>query len=117
MIYRKNTTKEQVVKMVKAGELTLAGCNGKTSKDKTYGEIWGKSLETGRKCSGATYLKNKAVENPEDSNQVFFKDELEALAAGYRPCSFCFPSLQKEWNAAPDKEVWRKNRIAQLKKQ
>lgn len=116
MIYRRNHTKEEIVKMIKAGEVNIAGCNGKASKDKTYGEIWGKSLETGKKCSGATALKNSAIKNPSGSTQVFFIDEAEALNKGFRPCGYCFPSLKSEWEAAPDKDAWKQKRLAAIKK-
>ncbi|MFD1255353.1 Ada metal-binding domain-containing protein [Mucilaginibacter terrae] len=33
-------------------------------------------------------------------NRVFFKDEEEALAMGYRPCANCFPGKYQAWNAA-----------------
>jgi len=34
------------------------------------------------------------------SNRVFFKDEAEALAHGYRPCGHCLPEQYKKWKAA-----------------
>ncbi|WP_090390424.1 Ada metal-binding domain-containing protein [Niabella drilacis] len=33
-------------------------------------------------------------------NRVFFKDEAEALAHGYRPCGHCLPEAYKKWKAA-----------------
>lgn len=32
-------------------------------------------------------------------NRVFFKDEKEAIAAGYRPCGNCLPEKYKQWKA------------------
>lgn len=31
-------------------------------------------------------------------NRVFFTDEVEALAHGYRPCGNCLPEKYKKWN-------------------
>jgi len=31
------------------------------------------------------------------SNRVFFGDEAEALACGYRPCAVCLPALYRRW--------------------
>jgi methylphosphotriester-DNA--protein-cysteine methyltransferase len=30
-------------------------------------------------------------------NRVFFKDEIEAIEHGYRPCAVCLPEKYKEW--------------------
>ena len=30
-------------------------------------------------------------------NRVFFRDELEALEQGYRPCAVCLPEKYKVW--------------------
>ena len=32
-------------------------------------------------------------------NRVFFRDENEALEAGYRPCGHCLPAKYKIWKA------------------
>jgi hypothetical protein len=32
-------------------------------------------------------------------HRVFFKDEAEAIAAGYRPCAVCMPEEYKSWKA------------------
>jgi hypothetical protein len=32
-------------------------------------------------------------------NRVFFQDEKEAIAAGYRPCGHCLPEKYKQWKA------------------
>ncbi|MCF3108788.1 metal-binding protein [Niabella sp. CC-SYL272] len=32
-------------------------------------------------------------------NRVFFADETEAFAAGYRPCGHCLPEKYKKWKA------------------
>lgn len=33
-------------------------------------------------------------------NRVFFADEADAVAAGYRPCAVCMPDSYRMWNAA-----------------
>jgi len=33
-------------------------------------------------------------------NRVFFADEADAVAAGYRPCSVCLPDGYRAWKAA-----------------
>ncbi|MBO9592620.1 MAG: metal-binding protein [Niabella sp.] len=33
------------------------------------------------------------------ANRVFFADEAEALACGYRPCGRCLPEQYKAWKA------------------
>jgi methylphosphotriester-DNA--protein-cysteine methyltransferase len=30
-------------------------------------------------------------------DRVFFRDEREALAAGFRPCAVCLPEKYREW--------------------
>lgn len=119
MIYRKNTTKEQIVKMVKAGELTLAGCNASAKASKTYGKIGTYNPNTDTfwvDCRGGRALVVNTKKNETASTQVFFKNETEALENNFRPCGYCFPDLFSDWKNAPDKETWRKNRIALLKK-
>lgn len=34
------------------------------------------------------------------TNRVFFKDEQEALAMGYRPCGSCLPAKYQAWKAS-----------------
>jgi hypothetical protein len=37
-------------------------------------------------------------------HRVFFADEVDAIAAGYRPCAKCLPQRYKLWKT--DKEAW-----------
>ncbi len=117
MIYRKNTGKESVIAMVKAGNLTLAGCNTGAKKTRTYGEI-GTYNPTNKtysvECRGGRVLVENAEKDESKSTQVFFKDEKDALSNGFRPCRICFPSLYAEWNSAEDKDAWNKKRLAEL---
>ena len=34
-------------------------------------------------------------------HRVFFADEAEAIAAGYRPCARCMPEKYRAWKARP----------------
>jgi methylphosphotriester-DNA--protein-cysteine methyltransferase len=34
------------------------------------------------------------------TQRVFFADEAEAIAAGYRPCARCMPDRYREWKTA-----------------
>ena len=34
-------------------------------------------------------------------HRVFFADEAEAIAAGYRPCARCMPEEYRAWKARP----------------
>lgn len=58
------------------GDVSLGGYK----KGKIYGTL---ACKTGKRMK------------PE--NRVFFKDEQEALAAGYRPCGNCMPRQYKQW--------------------
>jgi methylphosphotriester-DNA--protein-cysteine methyltransferase len=33
-------------------------------------------------------------------HRVFFADEAEAIAAGYRPCARCLPDRYRDWKSA-----------------
>lgn len=65
--------------MIKAGEITLGG----NERAGIYGRLdcsQGKRLDRG--------------------SRVFFADEHEAIAAGYRPCGACMRSAYREWRIA-----------------
>lgn len=62
--------------LIRKGEITLGGYK----KAKIYGLL---------NCSSGKRMKME--------NRVFFKDEKEAIAAGYRPCGNCLPEKYKEW--------------------
>jgi methylphosphotriester-DNA--protein-cysteine methyltransferase len=38
------------------------------------------------------------------AHRVFFVDEAEAVAAGYRPCARCLPEKYRVWRASADAE-------------
>ena len=68
--------RKNIVKMIRSGSITLAGYK----KSKIYGRL---------SCSSGKKMK---VEN-----RIFFSDEAEALAHGYRPCGHCMPEEYKQW--------------------
>ncbi len=74
-----NTTAErakQVSSLIRFGEIKLGGYQ----KARIYGLL---------SCKSGKRIKTE--------NRVFFKDEAEALAAGYRPCGHCLPQKYKRW--------------------
>jgi alkylated DNA repair dioxygenase AlkB len=62
--------------LIVKGEITMSGYK----RGKIYGTLT---------CKAGKRMK------PE--NRVFFKNETEALAAGYRPCANCLPDKYKKW--------------------
>ena len=62
--------------LILKGEIKLGGYK----KGKIYGTL---TCKSGRRMK------------PE--NRVFFKDEQEAVAAGYRPCGHCMQEQFKKW--------------------
>lgn len=71
--------KRQLASLIRAGKIKLGGYK----KNKIYGLL---------NCASGKGMK---VEN-----RVFFKDENEALQAGYRPCARCLPEDYKTWKSA-----------------
>jgi methylphosphotriester-DNA--protein-cysteine methyltransferase len=62
--------------LIITGKITLGGYQ----KNKIYGTL---------NCKSGKRMKTQ--------NRVFFKDEQEAVAAGYRPCGNCMPDQYKQW--------------------
>jgi hypothetical protein len=62
--------------LITKGDITLGGY----SKNKIYGTL---NCKTGKRMK--------------TENRVFFKDEEEAIVAGYRPCGNCLPQQYKQW--------------------
>jgi methylphosphotriester-DNA--protein-cysteine methyltransferase len=67
--------------LIRKGDITLGGYK----KARIYGLL---------SCSSGKRMK---VEN-----RVFFKDEEEALANGYRPCGHCMKNKYAEWKKEKD---------------
>lgn len=67
-----------LVTLVKRGAITLGGHR----PGKIYGRL---------NCRAGRRMKSQ--------NRVFFLDETEAIAQGYRPCAVCMPKAYKAWKA------------------
>ena len=65
-----------VARLIKSGEITFAG----NKQLKIYGTLH---------CSSGKRMKT--------ANRVFFKNEDEAVAAGYRPCGHCMRQKYLKW--------------------
>lgn len=68
MIHHSDLSKTKVRQLIQRGDITLGG----NRKLKIYGLLT---------CSSGKRMKKE--------NRVFFKDEAEALAAGFRACKHC----------------------------
>lgn len=62
--------------LIANGKITLGGYR----KNKIYGLL---------NCNSGKRMKTE--------NRVFFTNEQEAIAAGYRPCGNCMPAQYKQW--------------------
>jgi methylphosphotriester-DNA--protein-cysteine methyltransferase len=62
--------------LIRSKEISLGGYK----KAKIYGTLH---------CASGKRMKKE--------NRVFFKDEKEALAHGYRPCAHCLPDKYRQW--------------------
>jgi DNA/RNA endonuclease YhcR with UshA esterase domain len=62
--------------LILKGDIKLGGYQ----KGKIYGTL---------SCASGKRMKTE--------NRVFFKDEQEAITAGYRPCGNCMPHQYKQW--------------------
>ncbi|CAN5652523.1 hypothetical protein BH09BAC4_BH09BAC4_31080 [soil metagenome] len=65
-----------LVTLVKSGAITLSGHR----PGKIYGRL---------NCRSGKRMKSE--------NRIFFRDETEAIAQGYRPCAVCMPKTYKVW--------------------
>jgi len=70
---------KNLASLIRKGQISLAGYR----KDKIYGLL---------NCSSGKRMKTE--------NRVFFKNESEALAHGYRPCGNCLSQKYKVWKEA-----------------
>ncbi|WP_342331375.1 Ada metal-binding domain-containing protein [Pedobacter sp. FW305-3-2-15-E-R2A2] len=71
--------KRKLFSLIRTGKIKLAGYK----KNKIYGLL---------NCTSGKGMKIE--------NRVFFKDEEEALQAGYRPCAHCLREAYKIWKSA-----------------
>ena len=77
---------------------------GKTNeerKKKLAGLIRSKTINWGgyKKTKIYGLLSCKSGKRMKTVNRVFFKDEQQAISAGYRPCGACLPDKYKRWKA------------------
>jgi methylphosphotriester-DNA--protein-cysteine methyltransferase len=70
------SAKRELVRLIASAEVTLAGYK----KGKIYGLL---SCKSGKRMHA--------------KNRVFFKDEQEARASGYRPCGTCMRAAYQSW--------------------
>lgn len=71
--------KQQLARLKRKGDISFGGY----TKAKIYGLL---------NCISGKRMKLE--------NRVFFKNEQEAVDAGYRPCGNCLPEKYKLWKAA-----------------
>lgn len=76
--------KKALSSLIHKGSITLGGY-GKT---KIYGLL---------SCSSGKRMKTE--------NRIFFKNEAEALASGYRPCGHCMKEKYEEWKKKTNKSL------------
>lgn len=73
-----NERKRKLAYLIRSGKVRLGGYQ----KNKIYGLL---------NCFSGKRMKIE--------NRVFFKDEQEALQAGYRPCARCLPDAYNIWKS------------------
>lgn len=71
--------RRNLASLIRTGQISFAGYR----KGKIYGLL---------NCSSGKRMKIE--------NRVFFKNESEALANGYRPCGNCLPQEYRIWKEA-----------------
>ncbi len=79
MIKHSSITPTQLRSLIRSGKLAFAG----NQRLKIYGTL---------SCSSGNRMKKE--------NRVFFKDEDEALEAGFRPCGHCLKIELIRWNGS-----------------
>jgi methylphosphotriester-DNA--protein-cysteine methyltransferase len=81
MIRHADIEHPELIRRIKAGAITLGG----NAKAHIYGRL---DCRQGKRLDRA--------------GRVFFADEAEAIAAGYRPCGACMKDAYKRWQATED---------------
>ncbi|WP_440205983.1 Ada metal-binding domain-containing protein [Acinetobacter oleivorans] len=76
MIRHEMITDQELYALLRKGKILLGG----NQPLKIYGSL---------QCRSGKRMKRK--------NRVFFKDEVEALALGYRPCGHCMKQAYMSW--------------------
>ncbi len=76
---------------------TLVGPDGRPYESETPGSLGGHRWTRiyGRlDCPGA---RRAIARGGYVASRVFFRDEADAVAAGYRPCAVCMPDAYRSW--------------------
>ena len=76
MVRHMEISRRELHRQIKEGTLRLAG----NSRLKIYGTL---------RCASGKRMKKE--------NRVFFTNEPEALAEGYRPCGHCMKKAYEHW--------------------
>ncbi|WP_180064301.1 Ada metal-binding domain-containing protein [Acinetobacter sp. YH16042] len=76
MIRHEMITDQELYGLLRQGKILFGG----NLNLKIYGSL---------RCRSGKRMKRK--------NRVFFKDEVEALAQGYRPCGHCMKQAYMDW--------------------
>lgn len=80
-----------------SGPFTLIGPDGAPYESRTPGALGGhrRTRIYGRlDCPGA---ERAIARGGYVKNRVFFRDERDAVAAGFRPCAVCMPEAYRAW--------------------
>jgi methylphosphotriester-DNA--protein-cysteine methyltransferase len=84
---------------------TLLGRDGKPYASRRKGTLGGhrRTKIYGRlDCRAAlAALRRKTARSGYLKQRVFFANEADARAAGYRPCAVCLPDAYAKWKARP----------------
>lgn len=79
----KSEQTQKLFRLIRSGDISLGGY----MKGRIYGTL---------RCSSGKRMKLE--------NRVFFKNEQEAIAWGYRPCGNCMPEKYKIWKAERNRQ-------------
>lgn len=84
MIRHIDIEKPELIQRIKAGKITLGG----NAKDHIFGRL---------DCAQGKRLDR--------AGRVFFANEAEAIAAGYRPCGSCMRAAYRAWKNAREQDM------------
>ena len=90
-------------------QYTLLGADGKPYLSDEKGTLGGNSDSKiyGKLDCPAALGAIKQYPGVYEKSRVFFKDEITAIAAGYRPCGRCMREKYKRWKATVEAgKVW-----------
>jgi len=76
--HTRSERRKNLARLIRDGRITLGGYR----KSRIFGLL---------SCPSGKRMKTE--------NRVFFADESEAIAAGYRPCGRCMPDAYRKWKS------------------